>query len=405
MNILFISPNSPELSIGGVERSITNLIQYCKKQQAHVITILLPGLEKRVEKISDHVTLQYEVDLFVPKGVRPQKEIREKVIGFTQTLEAIMVSQKIDIICAENFHVGLPAAYSLHLHMLTSKHHIPVILRLHSFAKKDLQIEMINQLTWDRISCVSKSVTGDCFQKGADIDILSTDYLGVDTDEFNDAPPTFSLKSKLNLDESTKIILTAGRIIVGQRSIIVEKGFVNLIRAFSKLAPHNPELRLLFAVGKPTDILKNEYDAALRMLEGHIRLNHIEDQTIVKQFALHEMADVYKGSDVFVLASENETFGQVFVESMACGLPVIGTKVGGIPEIISDSYNGFLVNPDDASGLAQRMNTLMTDQALRDQFIKAGKKVISEKFTASDQFLSYFNKLQHVVMENRKDLS
>src|SRR4030043_417109 len=125
MNILFISPNSPLESVGGVERYVVNLIDYCKNQ-SHF-----------------------------------------KIIG------------------VENFHVGLPPAYSLLLNMVAGLHNIPLILRLHSFAVTDLQIELVNQLMWNKISCVSKSVTGDCFQKGADINILSTDYLGVNINEFN----------------------------------------------------------------------------------------------------------------------------------------------------------------------------------------------------------------------------
>ena len=55
------------------------------------------------------------------------------------------------------------------------------------------------------------------------------------------------------------------------------------------------------------------------------------------------MPKVYAGADIFVMASENETFGQVFTEAMAAGTPVIGTNVGGIPEIISENKTGFLI--------------------------------------------------------------
>ena len=402
MNILFISPNSPQLSIGGVERSITNLIHFCESQTDSNIHIMLPAMENSSSKKNANTTIYYENSLFLSKHNKTPKEIYANAREFSQTIETIIKTKHIDIICAENFHVGLPAAYSLLLNMVTSKYEIPLILRLHSFAKKALQIELVNQLMWEKISCVSKSVTGDCFQKGCDINSLSTDYLGVDTSEFNDNPPATDLKKELGLDPGNKIVLSAGRIIVGKRSIIIEKGFVNLIRAFSKLAPRFPELKLLLAIGKPPDILKDEYHAALHMLEGYVQLNHIEDHTIIRQFELHEMADVYKGSDMFVLASENETFGQVFIEAMACGTPVIGTKVGGIPEIISDSYNGFLVNPDDASGLAQRMEELLIDENLKNGFIEAGKKVVTQKFTARDQFASFFKKLSTIVAETTR---
>lgn len=191
-----------------------------------------------------------------------------------------------------------------------------------------------------------------------------------------------------------KIILTATRIIHGRKSILKEKGIINLIQAFSKLSPRYPNLRLLIAEGKPPDDLKSEFDQANRMLLGYIKLNGIESKTIVRMFKLNEMPEVYRESDVFTLPSENETFGQVFIEAMACGLPVIGTKVGGIPEIISDSYNGFLIPPNDSSILAQMIEKLMNDRSTRSRFIKAGIKTVEDKFTSENQFFNFTKMLE-----------
>lgn len=399
MNILFISPNSPITSIGGVERHITNLINYCKNQSEDNIYIMLPTYEENNEAQINNITLYYENNLFVPKDIKSQNDIQIKAKSFSKHIEEIIIAKKINIICAENFHVGLPPAYSLLLNMIASKHNVPIALRLHSFAKKELQKELINQLMWRKISCVSKSVTGDCFQKGANINILSTDYLGVDPAEFNTNPTDVDLKKELGLNQDNKIILTAGRVIVGKRSIIKEKGFINLIRAFSKLSPRYPHFKLLIAVGKAPHILQDEFNDALQMLNGYIKLNHVSDHTIVKEFALHEMATVYKGSDIFVLPSENETFGQVFIESMACGIPVIGTKVGGIPEIISDSYNGLLVHPDDASILAQKIELVLTNNQLSQKLILNGIKVVNDKFSATKQYGSFLQKMNELVFQ------
>jgi len=133
------------------------------------------------------------------------------------------------------------------------------------------------------------------------------------------------------------------------------------------------------------------------MLLGYIKLHNIEKQTILQPFKLHEMPDVYRASDVFVLPSENETFGQVFIEAMSCGLPVIGTKVGGIPEIISDSYNGYLIQPNDASMLAQRIEKLVNDQETRERFIKAGIKTVHNNFTSEKQFTNFHTMLETML--------
>jgi glycosyltransferase involved in cell wall biosynthesis len=251
---------------------------------------------------------------------------------------------------------------------------------------------------WRRISCVSISVAGDCFTKGADIKALSTEYLGVNTTQFNDNKRPETIKKQLLLDKKNKIILSACRIINEYgNNILAEKGVINLIESFSKISPNYPNLKLLIAIGKPPENLLVEFNIALKMLNGYILLRNIAKQTIVKVFELDEMPNVYHESDIFVLASQNETFGQVFIEAMACGVPVIGTKVGGIPEIISDSYNGYLVLPDDASVLAQRIETILNNRSIRDRFIKTGKQTIKDKFTLEKQFSNYIEMLKNMV--------
>ena len=396
MNILFISPNSPLESTGGVERYIVNLTDYCKNQSQLKTVIVLPTYkESSIEETGSLVTY-FDKNIALAKNISG-KEISEKARLFSKTIENIIIEHKIDIICAENFHVGLPPAYSLLLNMVAGLHKIPLVLRLHSFAATDLQVELVNRLMWNKISCVSKSVTGDCFQKGADINILSTDYLGVNVNEFNKNTTQHQLGKELNLLPENKIVLTATRIIHGRRNILKEKGIINLIQAFSKLSPRYPNLHLLIAVGKPPDNLKDEFDQAYEMLLGYIKLHNIEAKTIVKMFKLNEMPEVYGGSDVFVLPSENETFGQVFIEAMACGLPVVGTKVGGIPEIISDSYNGYLIPPNDSSVLAQMMEKLINDRSTRNKFIKAGIKTVEDKFTSEKQLFNFMKTLEETA--------
>ena len=397
MNILFISPNSPLESVGGVERYIVNLTDYCKNQSQFKTVIVLPTYKESSIEETGSVVTYFDENIALSKNISG-KEISEKARLFSKTIENIIIEHKIDIICAENFHVGLPPAYSLLLNLVAGLHKIPLILRLHSFAVKDIQIELVNQLMWNKISCVSKSVAGDCFQKGADINLLSTDYLGVNINEFNKNIKTQDqLRGNLNLLPENKIVLIATRIIHGKRNILQEKGIINLIQAFSKLSPRYPKFRLLIAVGKPPDNLKTEFDRAYEMLLGYIRLHNIEAKTIVKMFKLNEMPEVYGGSDVFTLPSENETFGQVFIEAMACGLPVIGTKVGGIPEIISDSYNGYLIPPNDSSILAQMIEKLMNDRSTRNKFIKAGIKTVEDKFTSEKQLFNFMKTLEETA--------
>lgn len=404
MNILFISRNSPFESIGGIERYITNLIAYYNSinQSESQLLIMLPTTEEeRIEK-KGKVTIYFRKSLFLSRSILvSKKEISQKAQAFSESVKEIIKTENIDIICAENFHTDLPAAYSLLLNMVASQAKIPLVLQLHSFATTELQTELINQLKWDKISCVSKSVAGDCFEKGTDINYLSTHYLGVNTEEFFvEKIDSEKFKKQLGLSQNNKIILTATRIIRGKKDILQAKGVINLIQAFSRLSPRYPDLRLLIAIGRPPENLKEEFHIAYEMLQGYIKLHNIEQSTILKTFKLDEMPNVYRGSDIFVLPSENETFGQVFIEAMSSGVPVIGTKVGGIPEIISDNYNGFLVPPDDESILAQKIERVLNDSLLREKFINAGIQTVTEKFTSEKQFFNFNQMLKETTPDS-----
>lgn len=397
MKVLFISPNSPFESIGGIERYVINLINYYKNKSENEVYIILPTKEKSHRVTEDNVTIYYDTSLSIPRGIsHSQRETVERARLFASLVEQIIENHHINIICAENIFFGPPAAYSLLLNMVANVHKIPLILRLHMYPASDLQIALTTQLLWNKISCVSKSVAGDCFQKGTDISKLSTDYLGVNLRDFNlRKDPNYQLRKKLNISADTKIVLTASRIIRGNKNILAEKGIINLIQAFSKLSPRYPKLHLVIGVGKASDDLKNYFTGAYQMLLGYIKIHNIEEATSVKMFEMDEMPNVYRESDLFVLAAEkNETFGQVFIESMACGLPVIGAKSGGIPEIISDSYNGYLIPPDDSSILAQRIESILNDDGIKEKFIKAGTKTVKENFTSDNQFLNFKKMLE-----------
>lgn len=399
MKVLFISRNSPFESIGGIERYLTNLIEFYRNQEESSVYILLPTYKERFTEKQGNVTIYFDPSIAIPKdSSNIQRVISKNAHVFSNRVKEIIKQDKIDIIVGENIHTDLPAAFNLHLNMIAISNNIPLVLQMHSFANTELQMELVNQLKWNHISCVSKSVAGDCFQKGADINFLSTHYLGVNHNKFKvDVTAQGSLKKKLNLVETDRIILTATRIIRGKTNSLQKKGVINLIEAFSKLSPRYPNLKLLIAIGKSRADLQVEFDVTYESLKGYVKLHNVEANTILKQFEMNEMPQVYSGSDVFVLPSENETFGQVFIEAMSCGLPVIGTKVGGIPEIISDSYNGFLIPPNDSSVLAQRIERLLNDTSIRNKFISAGIKTVESIFTTEKQLSDFRKMLEETV--------
>lgn len=85
------------------------------------------------------------------------------------------------------------------------------------------------------------------------------------------------------------------------------------------------------------------------------------------------LAEWYRRAAVLVLPSFEEAFGMVLIEAMAMGLPVVAARVGGIPEAVEDNVSGLLHAPGDAADLAPKLISALTDQALRDRLIAAGR--------------------------------
>jgi len=280
--------------------------------------------------------------------------------------------------------------------MICFLENVPMVIRMHSFIKSEMQKSLVNDLSWERILCVSKSVTGDCYLKGIGIDRLHTQYLGVNRKDFRPFLNKTWLKKKLGISENSKVILHASRIISGRRDILKEKGITTLLEAFSQIVNKDPLYRLVLAVASPPRHLKAEFHYALDKIKGYMQLHNIGQKVFLKEFSLEEMPLVYNGASLFVLVSENETFGQVYIEAMACGVPVVGTNVGGVPEIITDGYNGFLLAPGNPSNLAQKIEEIFNNEQLKASFIENGFKIIRRKFSSDRQISNMFNYLERI---------
>lgn len=102
--------------------------------------------------------------------------------------------------------------------------------------------------------------------------------------------------------------------------------------------------------------------------------------------------------DIFVYPSWHEGFGRSIMEALAMEKAVVATRVGGIPDLIKDGENGFLVEPHNPEALALKIKELMENKDLRERFGKAGRKFVSENFEWNDgikKFAQLFLGLDH----------
>jgi N-acetyl-alpha-D-glucosaminyl L-malate synthase BshA len=85
-------------------------------------------------------------------------------------------------------------------------------------------------------------------------------------------------------------------------------------------------------------------------------------------------------ADVLLMPSDMESFGLAALEAMACGVPAIGTRVGGVPELITDGEDGFLDTVGNVAGMSEKAARLLTEPALREQMGAAARRTATTRF-------------------------
>jgi glycosyltransferase involved in cell wall biosynthesis len=180
---------------------------------------------------------------------------------------------------------------------------------------------------------------------------------GVDLDIFH--PVSSDKRQQLGLTDS-EVILYVGR-------FAPLKNVALLIDAFALVRRTRPRARLL---------LVGEGALEARLRAQVVRLGIGADVTFAGAHPLNDLPDFYSAGDVFVLPSSFDNSPNVILEAMACGRPVIATRVGGVPGFVHDGDNGLLVEPGQADELAATICRVLDDPDLRNKLVAAGSKTV-----------------------------
>jgi glycosyltransferase involved in cell wall biosynthesis len=174
---------------------------------------------------------------------------------------------------------------------------------------------------------------------------------GIELSKFNPSLDHEQFDREFGLNEENKKVLYVGR-------LMEEKGLDVLLRAYSIVEAKMPDTNLII-VGKGHLRASLEDQASKLGLENVIFTGFVSD-SLLKQ--------AYASSDLFVLPSYAEIQPLVLLEALAMGLPAIGTNVGGVPEMIIEGQNGYVLEPGDHEGLAERTIRILNDDKLREEF-------------------------------------
>ena len=175
--------------------------------------------------------------------------------------------------------------------------------------------------------------------------------------------------------------IPADRVIVSQvGQLIPEKGVADFLEAGKLALAKKGNLHFVLAGDGPC------HDEYIQLAERLGLADHITFTGLVQD----PMGDgLFDASDIVCQVSRwQEAFGLTIAEAMSAGKPVIGTRVGGIPELICDGESGYLVDRGNVSDVADRMLSLSEDYDLRTAMGEAGKRRCKERFDVTNQVKS-----------------
>lgn len=264
---------------------------------------------------------------------------------------------------------------------------VPVVCHLRLPAPEYLS----RQYRWGLSRCVrliaNSHFTAETYvEAGLPRESIAVVHNAIDMNEFI---PASTAESEALEHSEFRQILYVGR-------ITPEKGIDTLIEAMAIARRQDPRLRLLI-VGNVhgAHTATYDYQAELRQKARVLCGDAVEFRP-----ATPNVADLYKTADLVVVPSRwEEPFGRVLIEAMACGVPCIGTRVGGIPEILSGDLKPFLVTKDDPQELGTLLVSYSDWRVATPYLGEQVRKHVVHSFNQVSMHQLIFDVLDSIVFE------
>jgi len=277
-------------------------------------------------------------------------------------------------------HRCLPTPLVCHSHGTSRSHDVPITLG-DGGVRVDrsgggVGFHMLREkMLWssaDRLLVVSRAVMADVTEfYGVRPERIRVVYNGVDADLFSP-----SEEGPIPLQMAT---LAGKQVVLFVGHFGLRKGIYYVIRAMKRVRRDFPDAHLLCVGGVPAWLGPTNYR---QVLTDEISKNGVEDcVTLLDAVKNTELVEFYRHSKIFVLPTYYEAFPKVVVEAMACGKPVVATRTGGIPELVEDGENGFLLPFGSTEAIADKLMVLLGDGALRAGMGRRGRERVEKQFT------------------------
>lgn len=348
MNILFLTTH---LNTGGITTYLYTLTKGLRAAGHKVFLVSSGG-----NRVDDFLKLGAHHEALI---VRTKFEFDLRNYPALKRLTKIIKENKIDIIHANTRVTQVMAAY------LSRKTGCPFVSTCHGFFTPKFARRLLP--AWGlRVVAISPAVAAHLKQ---DFGLLDSQVAlianGIDTAEFRAVDETVRRQKKQELQ------LGEGPVIGIIARLSDVKGHDVLIKAMPDVVKEFPNAKLVIAG-------EGKMEASLKALVQELQLQ----SNIVFFPLVNQTAELLTAFDVFVLPSLQEGLGLSAMEAQAAGLPVVASRVGGLPDLIKEGHTGLLVEPKAAAALTRAILVLLKDKRLANEIGQNARQFISEHFSA-----------------------
>ncbi len=292
----------------------------------------------------------------------------QMITGDSRAYWRLLEHQRPSLIHA---HFGVEGVYAL---PLAERLDIPLVTTFHGFDATLGTLAMLGSPAWfrypllrrklaregDLFLCASSFIRDRLLALGFPESRTHIHYIGVDCRAIGQRPDC----------EEKPVILHVAR-------LVGVKGTRYLLRAFATVARRHDDVQLVIIGDGP---LKRSLQALAASTGLRERVEFLGARPHAEVLALMRKAAMLVLPGVRTASGREEGLGMVLLEAAATGLPVIASRVGGIPECVLDGRTGFLVPERDAAALAERMGELLGDTGKRRQMGREGRALVERQF-------------------------
>jgi len=350
---------------GGAEKVSLTFLNYVDRSLFDIQLVLLTRPWENENFFIQALQRKFPI-VQLPVAKRPMIEGRDylRVLRCFKNLLTILKNEKIQLVHTNGYFadiIGVPAAKMLGIaHVSTC----------HGFITNDSKLNFYNKLDRavlhfsDKIIAVSEPIKQElekCGIRKSKVALIQN-------------APKFAIEKKehqyaRNKNHTAGITIENTFTIGYVGRISKEKGVEYLVEAGVRL----------FELGEPYRMLIVGEGPEREKLEEAVKAKRLQDNIIFTGFQAN-VEDWVALFDLFVLPSLTEGTPMALLEAMAMGVPVVATKVGGVPQIIRHGETGFLVSPKDPESIAQKIMYLSGNDQLQEYLSKNAKKLIEKNY-------------------------